>query len=123
MELVNILIDTNIALYFLSGDKKLADLLDNTFPYLSFITELELLAYPGLDKQEEQKIKAFIDDCVIININHRIKERSIGIREQAKLKLPDAIIAATAIAEKLPFLSADNDFERVNDLHLFSYKL
>ncbi len=120
---MNILIDTNIALYVLSGDEKLATLLDNTFTYLSFITELELLAYPNLTKQEEKEIKAFIDDCIVVDINHRIKKQAIDIRPQAKLKLPDAIIAATAIAEQLPFLSADNDFERVNDLHLFSYQL
>jgi len=103
VELVNILIDTNIALYFLSGDKKLSTLLDNTFPHLSFLTELELLAYPGLVKQEEKEIKAFIDECITVDINDPIKERTLDIRQQANLKLPDAIIAATAISEQLPF--------------------
>lgn len=120
---MNILIDTNIALYFLAGDKKLAELLDNAVIHLSFISELELLSYPELKKEEQQGIEKFIEDCVVVDINHRIKRKTVTIRQQSNLKLPDAIIAATAIAEQLPFLSADNDFEKVESLQLFSYEL
>lgn len=123
MGLVNILIDTNIALYFLAGDKKLAELLDNTVIHLSFISELELLSYPELKKEEQQGIEKFIEDCVVVDINHRVKRKTVAIRQQSNLKLPDAIIAATAIAEQLPFLSADNDFEKVESLQLISYQL
>ena len=120
---MNLLIDTNIALYFLAGDDKLASLLDNSVVHLSFISELELLSYPDLNKKEKSTITDFVDDCVIIDINNRIKKETIRIRQNAALKVPDAIIAATAISEQLPFLSADKDFERVEGLHLFSYEL
>lgn len=120
---MNILIDTNIALYFLAGDKKLADILDNTIIHLSFITELELLSYPALAETEKKEIQSFIDDCVTVDINHGIKKNTVEIRQESKLKLPDATIAGTAISEQLPFLSADRDFERVKGLHLFSYEI
>lgn len=123
MGLVNTLIDTNIALYLLGGDKKLANLLDDIVIHLSFVSELELLSYPDLSENDQKEIAKFIDECVVIDINHRIKKKTISIRKVASLKLPDAIIAATAISEQLSFISADKDFERVDNLQLFSYEI
>lgn len=40
---INYIIDTNIVLYLLSGDERLADILNNHIINISFITELELL--------------------------------------------------------------------------------
>lgn len=123
MELVNILIDTNITLYFLTGDKKLAGLLDNAVIHLSFISELELLSYPDLTEIERQKVEEFINDVIVVDINNRIKRKALSIWRESKFKLPDAIIAGTAIAKQLPFISADKDFERVKELQLFLYEV
>lgn len=43
-------------------------------------------------------------------MNSTIKERCIWIRQRYKIKLPDAIIATTAIEVGLPFISSDNGF-------------
>lgn len=123
MELVNLLIDSNIALYYLAGDKKLSGLLDNVVIHVSFITELELLSYPDVETKERKEVEKFIDDCVIIDINHHIKKEAIAIWNESNLKLPDSIIAGTAISEQLAFLSADKDFKQVNDLYLYSYEV
>lgn len=120
---MNILIDTNIALYFLAGDKKLADLIDNAVIHLSFISEMELLSYPDLTEIERQEIEKFIDDAIVVNITVEIKRKAISVWQESEAKLPDAIIAGTAITEQLPFLTADSDFERVNGLQLFLYEL
>ena len=45
---MNILIDTNIALYLFGGDEQVAGVLDGQVVYVSFVTELELLGYPGM---------------------------------------------------------------------------
>lgn len=45
------IIDTNIVLYILNGNKELAGLLDEKEIYVSFITELELLGYKGILKR------------------------------------------------------------------------
>lgn len=42
------LIDTNIALYLLGGDKDLAEIIQGSKLYVSFITQLELLGYQGI---------------------------------------------------------------------------
>ncbi len=73
---MNILIDTNIALYFLGGDEQISDVLDGHVVHASFVTELELLGYPGITKQEDKLIHDFLDDCVVIDLNGQIKNRA-----------------------------------------------
>lgn len=106
---MTLLIDTNIALYLLDGDSKLAGLLDNAALHLSFVTELELLSYPDLTADNRRKVEQFIDDCQISDITTPIKKRAVEIHKNTYLKLADALIAGSAIAEQLPFLSADRD--------------
>ena len=50
-------IDSNIVLYLLGGDETLVKLLDGKELYLSFITELEVLGYPGITKKEQNNIE------------------------------------------------------------------
>lgn len=115
-------LDTNIILYLLNGDKTIADFLHQKQLYISVITELELLGYKGINKQEETVIKNFITQCKIININSRIKELTINIRKTYGVKLPDSIIMASAIYLDLPLISADTDFKKVEELTLISYE-
>jgi len=90
-------LDTNIIVYFLSGDETLADLIDEKTVYISFVTQLELLSYSELTKSEENRIEEFLSKCVIIDINSEIKRHVISLRKFYKLKLPDSIIIASAL--------------------------
>lgn len=51
-------------------------------------------------------------------MNYKIKEKSIDIRNNHKLKIPDAIIAATSIVYNIPLITSDKDFEKVKELDL-----
>ena len=54
----SVLLDTNIVLYLLGGDKVLAELLNQKKLYLSFISQLELLGFRGItQKQQTQQIQ------------------------------------------------------------------
>ena len=64
-----LLIDTNIALYLLDGDGRVAELLDGQDIYLSFISELELLGFKHLDAKEEAIVLDFISKCTVIDID------------------------------------------------------
>jgi len=68
---------------------------------------------------EKKEIQAFIDDCNVLEINSSIKEITISIRQTGKIKLPDAIIAATSIFWNLPFFTRDEDFKNINGLNCF----
>jgi hypothetical protein len=89
-----ILLDTNIVLYFFGG--RLLNPLPSGQYFISVITEIELLSYPSLHLKEETQIIDFLNKITIIGIDSNIKNFTITFRKQYKLKLPDAIIAATA---------------------------
>lgn len=114
-------LDTNIVLYLLHGDETIAELLNGKQLFVSFISQLELLGYPGLDVNERNKIKQFLDECTILDINEGIKQQVIEIRSLLRIKLPDAIIAASAIFYDLPLISADKDLKKVKNLGLIVY--
>ena len=89
---------------------------------ISFITELELLAYPDLSKESNRIIKGLLSNCLIVDINNIIKNLTIDFRKNSKLKLPDSIIAATAYHHRLPLLTADKIFKTVDDLEVILYE-
>lgn len=118
----NLLIDSNIILYLLGGDKTLADFLSEKQLFISIITEMELLSFKGLSGPEEIQIQLFLSECKIVNINPVIKTEAIRIRRTFGNKLPDSIIAATSSFLEIPFITADSDFKRIIGLELIHYQ-
>ena len=45
---------------------------------------------------------------------------SILLRRDYRLKIPDAVIAASALVLAVPLISADTDFDKVDNLNLVS---
>lgn len=116
-----LLLDTNIILYLLSGDGTIAELLDKKEIYISVITEMELLSFSEISKEEEQVIKNFIKECKVVFINSEIKNEAAFLRRKYKTKLPDAIIIATALYLNLPLVTADSDFKKIDGIRLIYY--
>lgn len=115
-------LDTNILIYLVDGDKALASLLQGANFYISFITEPELLSYPDLRPEEKREIQQLMNGCTIIEINSAIKNIVIEIRSQYPVKLPDAMVNATAEYLNLPLLTADNGMNRMSELNVLLYK-
>lgn len=105
-----IFVDTNILLYFLKGEKSIVDFLVDKQLFISFIVELELLGFSKLEQSDLKLIKELLGHCQIIDIDPIIKEKTISIKQKTSLKLPDAIVLATAIRFSLPLITADKDF-------------
>lgn len=118
----NLLLDTNAALYLLKGDEVLKQYLQDKIFYVSCINEMELLGFRGIEKSEEMAIKFFLAECSVIDINQGIKNITISLRRQYKLKLPDAIVAATAIFLGIPLISADKHFGTITELTFVQYQ-
>ncbi len=112
------IIDTNIVLYILNGNKELAKMLNNKEIYVSFVTELELLGYKDITKDDKKTIGNFLNDCTIIDIYTRIKTYTLDIKQKQKVKLPDAIIAATALFLDIPLITADKGFKKIKGIKL-----
>jgi hypothetical protein len=110
----NYLFDTNAVLYFLNQPKQLQD--NNSAVFISFINELELLSYSKLSLNEEKAIKHFLKLIEIINIDQEIKSMTITLRQKYLLKLPDAIICATAMSHKLTLVTNDMKLHKISKI-------
>ena len=118
-----ILLDTNIILYLLEGNQELANLLNGMELYISVISEIELLGYQNISKEEMLKVKLFLDECQIIPLHNEIKDNCIELKQKHKIKTPDAIVASTATYLNMPLLTADKGFENLSDTKVLLYKL
>ena len=81
-----ILLDTNILIYLLQGNQKLAQMLSDTQIVISVISEMEVQCLKMTD-DALQKVKKLLSQCSIIELNPTIKEGAIEIVKQGKLKL------------------------------------
>jgi predicted nucleic acid-binding protein len=64
----------------------------------------------------------FLHDCTIIEVTPAVQQEAVKIRRKHRLKLPDAIVAASATVFDLPFLTSDKSLQRVQDLELLYYQ-
>jgi len=115
------LLDTNIIIYFLQGNSKAVNLMKKLYSSnkkiaVSIITVIETLSYPKISKKEEKEIKKMFENLSIIFIDWNITENTIEIARKYKLKIPDAIIGATAINNNLTLISADHTFKKIHEL-------
>ncbi len=116
------LIDTNIILHILSGDKIISKYLYQQKLYISVISEMELVSFGNLTSGEEEQIKNFLEQFRIIPIDESIKEQAILLRKKYSLKLPDAIIAGTATSLDLPLVTSDKQFRKIEELQINFYE-
>jgi len=114
----DLVVDTNILIYILSGNQQIAEATRGKNLIASFITEMELRSWPSLTQESSQTIKKLLAQCRIVSLNDQIKEKAIEIRKKTKLKLPDSIVCATSIYLGQPLLSADRALKKVAELDL-----
>jgi len=106
---LNLLLDTNVVIHFLKGDKASLKLIRKSSSLaISFITEIELLCYE-VDIEEEKNIKKFISNVHILFPNYKTTKYTIDIRKNTGMKLPDSIIAAQARQFNLILATCDKE--------------
>jgi hypothetical protein len=59
---------------------------------------MELLSYPLLDESAQSRIEGFLSEIIIVGLSEPVKKLAIVLRREHQLKLPDAIVAATALS-------------------------
>lgn len=121
-----VLVDTNIAIGYIGNrlNIEFMDKLDTLFNlqyHISVINKIELLGYPNLDKNEEAKFNLFIDNSIIHEIDNETVNRTIKLRKTYKIKLPDALIAATCLVNNLSIITLNTrDFEVIKGLQVIT---
>jgi predicted nucleic acid-binding protein len=88
--------------------EKAAALVETHRFFISVITRMEALVSPK-SAEEEACIRFFLKRCKVIPLNRKVEREAIKLRRIAKKKLPDAIIAATAVALDAALVTRDND--------------
>ncbi len=114
-------LDTNAVIYLQKG--MLAEPLPRGHYFISVITEMELLSFHGLSKEQREWLHQFIDTIGLIGLESNIKSRAIELRKEHRLKLPDAIIAASAIENDLQLVSLDKGMVKISGLRIYPIKL
>jgi len=116
--------DSNAVIEFLgetlpsNGSLWLEQLVGNNQHCLSVINRIELLSYNG-DPSEMQVFADFIEASSILPLTEEVILKTIEIRKHVNIKLPDAIIAATALVHNLTLITRNvADFKRVTGLTL-----
>jgi len=113
------LLDTNAVVYCLEGIFPLFEKISFEDELsLSFISRIEL--YCGNNNEDQDfMIRRFVSDLVEFETDANITERTIFVRKKYGLKIPDAIIVATAIEKGLSLVTADKEIlKRVKDIEI-----
>ena len=122
---LNYLCDTNTIIYFLqrqfseAAELYIDELFKREQPVMSTITEIELLSWKSVSETDNEIIKKFIGDSKVIELEPAIKMKASEIRKKTGIKLPDAIIAATALVYNLTLITRNvKDFKKVGEISI-----
>jgi predicted nucleic acid-binding protein len=108
----NVLIDAQMNRLPQKGLDFLAKVINEDF-IISFITQIEYLGYKDISKSLEE----FISLAEVVEIDKLIIQNCIDLRRNCKIKLPDAIIAATALVRNLILITNnEKDFAQIQNL-------
>lgn len=111
------LLDANAIIQFLKGNAEPVSLLaDADFIATSIIAELEYFSFPRLGEEDLQLYQAFRSRIHVYDVpsdDPMFTQLVVNARKRNGMKLPDAIIAATARANDLAILTADDHFKKL----------
>ena len=122
-----LLLDTNIIIYYFNGiitDGIIDKILEESFN-ISIITKIEFLSWQKLreDKKLEKEALAFISYANVYELTDKIADNVIDIRQQYRIKTPDAIICATALVHGFDIVTNNVDDFKNLDLEIFSVEV
>jgi hypothetical protein len=112
------LLDTNTVIYALNQSFKFPK---NRY-LISVITEIELLSFSKLTKEDEDLLKVVLSNFESIDLTQNIKSKTIEIRKKSMLKLPDSLIVASAIVENATLVTSDKQLLNFNGVDTMELK-
>lgn len=119
------MMDTNVVSDYLSDSfaaagMALMDTAIDAIPNISIITQIELLCW-DTDIITTKSVKDFVDDSVVMDITPNVIAYCVALRKGKRIKTPDAIIAATALAYGYTLITAnEKDFANIKGLRLIN---
>jgi len=122
----NYLIDTNIIIYYLKDDilqselEKVEQIFKDSFN-ISTITKIELLGWQRISLAEKNNIELFLSQAKVHYIDERVEKKAIELKQNYKMAIPDAIIAATSLLNNFIIVTRNSkDFEKINEITIYN---
>jgi predicted nucleic acid-binding protein len=119
------LLDSDVIIGYLAGripapgTASVSGIIDAT-PHTSVITQIEVLRFND-SPENEKTLNDFISTCIIHPLSDTVVQRTIVLCKQSKIKLPDAIIAATALTENFVLVTRNvDDFKNITGIELLN---
>jgi predicted nucleic acid-binding protein len=120
------LIDTNILIYYLNdqipdrSDKAVSEAFEQSFN-ISVINKIELLGWPKFTKAQFGKAEMLARAANIFPLDDLMVEKTIELRRKLRIRIPDAIIAATCFTHNLTLMTRnEEDFAQIEGLRIFN---
>ncbi len=104
------LLDTNIIIDILKNRNWVTEYISDleTRPFSACqIARIELLCHPFITDEVEKRILEFLNKILVFPITYEVECQAILLRRKMKLKIPDALIVATAIVHDYILVTRD----------------
>lgn len=110
---MNIVLDTNILIDLVNGREAAKNLLQQQgyHTHISAISWVEVMV-GARTPQEKERLRTFLQLFAIIETNPTIAEIAVELRQQYRLRLPDAMIWATAKHLSATLVTRDADYPK-----------
>lgn len=117
-----ILIDSNLIIYAVQAQfKDLREWILETAPCYSIISRIEVLGFAKLQLIEKQALTEILDNLEIVYLNPNCYETAITLKQQRKMSLGDALIAATCLEYQQTLATRNvDDFKWIENLALIN---
>ncbi len=114
------LLDTNIIIYLAQpGGEKLQEQISSASPAASLIARVESLGFHRITGEERSRLEMVFAWVEILPVNDAVAEAAILLRQRRRMKLGDALIAATALLYDLPLVTRnEEDFKHITGLRV-----
>ena len=121
------LLDTNAVIQLLVGNPSLRKMVeDSDFLAISVISKLEFLSYPDLTEDEKIAFHELLEDLTVFDLtasDDALIQEAVAMRIDGGLKLPDAVIASTALVNDCEVITNDAHFAHLKRVQARTYEL
>ena len=121
------LLDTNDVIQLLAGNPSLIKMVEGSdFLAISVISKLEFLSYPDLTEDEKNAFSELLEDLTVFDLaasDDALMQEAVAMRIDGGLKLPDAVIAATALVNGCEVITNDAHFAHQKRVQVQTYDL
>ena len=119
------LLDTNVLIYYTKGYTDIKSFVDNLILQhslnISILTKIEFLGWDKHTPDGFEKCKRLIESANIYSVDESIADKAIDLKREKKIRLADAVIAATAILNNFTLATRNmDDFEMVEGLKVIN---